>query len=57
MISFFVIKVHFQHQASPKPRTEQWVQQHMNNQMVSSDEEIEQQKLNDDYQKRKHLYE
>ena len=44
-------------QASPKPRTEQWVQEHMNNTIISSDEEMEQQKLNDDYEKRKHLYE
>jgi hypothetical protein len=43
--------------ASPKPRTEQWVQEHMNNTIISSDEEMEQKKLNDDYEKRKHLYE
>jgi len=29
----------------------------MNNTIISSDEEMEQQKLNDDYEKRKHLYE
>ena len=45
-------------QPSPKPRTEEWVQQHMN-QHASADDEIhsDEQKLNDDYEKRKHLYE
>ena len=45
-------------QPSPKPRTEEWVQQHMHRN-PSTDEEIQsdEQKLNDDYEKRKHLYE
>lgn len=46
-------------QPSPKPRTEEWVQQHMNQQAASTDDEIhsDEQKLRNDYETRKHLYE
>lgn len=44
-------------QPSPKPRTEEWVQQHMNQQPEALEEQSDEQKLNDDYEKRKHLYE